>query len=518
MKNRIYTTASAVTALSVLERGLGFLYRIVLSRLIGAEGLGIYQVALSAFSLFLTIGTGGIPITVSRMIAKNKAENNPQGESGSVTAGFCLSLALTLPACLFFLLFGGKATFLFSDERCAEVFKILMIGLIFSSLYAVIRGSFWGNKQLLLPSVTELAEESVMVIAGVLLLQNVSTPFSGAIKAAWAVVISYFFSFTVSILCYLWKGGTISKPKNYLKPLFNATLPITSVRASSSFVNSAIAVLMPVMLIRAGATETQALQLFGVFSGMVLPVLFIPSTIIGSLSLVLVPELSEDFYKKEYEKVKTNVKRGLQAALLIACALIPFFYVFGEDVGKIAFANQKAGVLIKNSAFLLLPMSLTLISTGMLNSLGYEKQTFVYYFIGAAALLLCILSFTRVFGIYSYVLGLFLSFSLNALFNLLTLWKSCFKSKKRKGQVRVHACLVPIFLIFPLCLLGGIFNSVFKIFFSPLLCLFFSGLALAFCTFLLYACLQVLPLHSFVSSFKKRHVKERKRKFSYGKT
>ena len=78
MKNRIYTTASVVTALSVAERALGFLYRIVLSRLIGAEGVGLYQVALSLFSLFLTIGTGGLPITVSRMISKSKAERNPQ--------------------------------------------------------------------------------------------------------------------------------------------------------------------------------------------------------------------------------------------------------------------------------------------------------------------------------------------------------------------------------------------------------------------------------------------------------
>ena len=63
-KNNIYRTAALVTGLSVAERALGFLYRIVLSRLIGSEGLGLYQVALSVFSVFITLGTGGIPITV----------------------------------------------------------------------------------------------------------------------------------------------------------------------------------------------------------------------------------------------------------------------------------------------------------------------------------------------------------------------------------------------------------------------------------------------------------------------
>ena len=53
MKSKVYANATIVTGLSVAERGLGFLYRIVLSRLIGAEGLGLYQVALSFFALFL---------------------------------------------------------------------------------------------------------------------------------------------------------------------------------------------------------------------------------------------------------------------------------------------------------------------------------------------------------------------------------------------------------------------------------------------------------------------------------
>ena len=152
-------TATAVTALSVAERGLGFLYRIVLSRLIGAEGLGLYQVALSLFGLFLTIGTGGIPITVSRMISKSKAEHRPYDEHRAVSAGVTLSLLLTLPVCLFLILFGDKLDFLFTDDRAFGVFRILLIGLCFSSLYAVFRGSFWGNKQFLLPSILELAEE-----------------------------------------------------------------------------------------------------------------------------------------------------------------------------------------------------------------------------------------------------------------------------------------------------------------------------------------------------------------------
>ncbi len=482
----VYTTASIVTALSIAERGLGFLYRIVLSRLIGAEGLGLYQVSLSLFALFLTIGTGGIPITVSRMISKSKAENRPNDEKSAVSAGITLSLLLTLPVCVLLGLFGGKMNFLFSDNRSFPVFRILLLGLCFSSIYAVLRGSFWGNKQFLLPSVLEIAEESVMVIAGVLLLQNVSSPASGAEKAAWAVVISYLFSFTASLICFFFKGGKLSAPKKMLKPLFNATLPITSVRASGSLVNSAVAVLLPVMLIRAGMESGQALTLFGVVSGMVLPVLFIPATVIGSLSLVLVPELSEDFYRKKYDRLTKNIERGLRFSFLVACILLPFFYGVGEDLGRLAFSNAQAGEMIVKSCPLLLPMSLTMISTSILNSMGFEKQTFLFYFIGAAALLLCVLLLPALCGAYAYLIGLGASYVLTALCNLLFLYKKCPFLKKRRGQVWNKSTFLPLLFVLPISLLGRGANALFSGVLGEFPTLVFSVLVLFVCTLAFY--------------------------------
>lgn len=496
-KTTVYTTASIVTALSIAERGLGFLYRIVLSRLIGAEGLGLYQVALSLFGLFLTLGTGGIPITVSRMISKSKAEHRPLDEHGAVSAGVSLALILTLPVCLFFGIFGGKLTFLFSDTRSLTVFRILLLGLSLSAVYAVIRGSFWGNKQFLLPSILEIAEESVMVVAGVLLLQNVSSPASGAEKAAWAVVLSYLFSFTASLVCFLVRGGKFSTPKRQLKPLFNATMPITLVRASGSLVNSAVAVLLPVMLVRAGLESGEALSLFGVVSGMVLPVLFIPSTIIGSLSLVLVPELSEDFYKKKYERLRKNILRGIRFSFLVACVLIPLFYAVGEDLGRWAFSNAKAGELIVKSCPLLLPMSLTMISTSILNSTGFERQTLLFYCIGAAALLLCVLFLPALIGVSAYLVGLFLSYLLTTLCNLFFLFKKCPFFEKERGQVRVKEFLLPLLLVLPLSLLG----KGASVLLSKFLGEFF---ALALSAFLALAFTLVLYLITGVLSFRKK--------------
>lgn len=513
MKSKVYENTSIVTGLSVAERGLGFLYRVVLSRLLGAEGLGLYQVALSLFSLFLTLGTGGIPITVSRMISKSKAEKDCFGERASVSAGMALAILLTLPVCLLFWGLGEKVNFLFSDGRCLSVFLILLAGLTFSSVYAVIRGHFWGNKQFLAPSVLELAEETVMVIAGVLLLQKAPTPFVGAQKAAWAAVISYAFSFTASLIWFFVCGGKLSSPKKHLKPLFNAVLPITSVRASGSLVNSAIAVLLPAMLVRAGFGESDALKLFGVVTGMVMPILFIPSTLIGSLSLVLVPELSEDFYRNRLKRLRANLERGLRASLYVACALIPFFYAFGKDLGCIAFSDVTAGEMIRKSCVVLLPMSITMITTSMLNSMGFEKQTFLFYFIGAAAMLLCVLFLPAVCGVYAYVIGLGSSFLINAVCNLFLLWKNGFIFQKHGGQVRLERYFIPLIAALPLALIGQFLHTLFKTFSGELFSLILATLALALLTAVFYVLTGLLPLKEWLRNSRKNKQQEQNGKF-----
>ncbi len=502
----VYKNASIVTGLSVAERGLGFLYRIVLSRYIGAEGLGIYQVALSFFALLSTLATGGIPVTLSRVIAKSNAEKNLAQGREALSAGVALSLLISLPISLLLWLFADKTSFLFSDVRSAEVLKILLVGLGFSGVYAVVRGYFWGNKQFLTSSMIEMAEEIFMVLAGLALLKTTSSPYDGARKAAWAFALADILSCLVALLCFFLAGGRFSTPKKELKPLFNASVPITSVRASGSLVNSAVAVLFPAMLVRSGVREGQAVGLFGVVTGMVLPVLFIPATLIGSLAMVLVPELSEDFYRGNEAGLKRNIGRGLRFAFLIACALLPFFFVLGEDACKIAFSDGTAGEIVKKSCVILLPMSLTMISTSVLNSIGFEKQTFLYFFLGAAALLLSILLLPPVFGVYAYVIGLGASYTVTSVCNLLFLRKKCPFLFKRAGQVCVQLIFPALTAVLPLSLAGEVFRTFFLRFTGELLSMACTTLALALFTLVVY---RILRFFSFPVGFLRKPQKKK---------
>lgn len=436
MKQNIYKSAAQVTIFSTVEKGLSFFYRIALSRIIGAEGLGIYQICLSVFAVFLTAASSGVPVTVSRLMAKSEAAKDFSGKNAAVTAGVVATLIFTVPIAV--ILFFGKNLlgFLFTDDRCVNVFVLLLPGLILTSVYAVIRGSFWGNKQFLPYSVIELAEDAVMVVLGCILVYGVTDPVAGAERAAIAVLVSYVFSFAVSLFWYFKKGGKFVSPKSQLKPLFASSLPITAMRTSTSVLNSAVAILLPVLLMNAyGLTNSEAISLYGVAIGMSVPILFIPSSLIGSISVVIAPELSENFYKNKTELVKFDVEKSLKAAIFIASVLIPVLFVAGDEIGEFLYSNELSGEIIQNCAFILLPMCLSMITTTILNSMNCEKRTLFYYAFGAAAMLLCIGVLTKYVGVYSYMIGLAASFLITGVLNLRLLTKKCAGLKLIKYSV-----------------------------------------------------------------------------------
>lgn len=436
-----------VTVFSCSEKFLGFLYRVFLSRELGSEGLGLYQIALSFLGLFMTLTTSGVPITVSRSMIKYREEGKPERNGSVVSAGILTTLFISVPITALVISRCPITDFLFSDKRSAELLSAVIPGLIITSVYAVIRGTFWGNERFLTYSLIELLEEIVMVVAGIILVKNATDMFQSTKRAMYAVLISYVFSFVASLTAYFVKGGKLSSPKNELKPLFVSSAPITFMRTATSLINTLIAILLPARLIRYGMAEAEAVSEFGKVFGMAFPLIFMPSTFIGSLALVIVPELSSDYYSGNFKTLKNNVEKAVKFSVFIACAIIPVFLFGGEALGNVIYADAIAGNYVKKGAVTMLPMSLTIITTSILNSLNKERQTLVYYLGGAAALVASIIFLPKYLGVNSMIFGMILSYLITALLNVRAVIKVCPEKPSLVSYiVRGTAFIIPSYL------------------------------------------------------------------------
>lgn len=495
----LYRTAAVVTFFNAAEHCLGFLYRIILSRTLGAEGLGVYQAAYSVFAVFLTVSSSGLPVTLSRILSKHRARGHRLKEQSASTAAIFLSLCFSVPMTLLLFFFRDPFTGVFADPRCADVFYILLLGLSCTSVYSVLRGVFWGNKRFFAYSFVELIEEMLRIGVGILFLLLLPAA-NGITLTAVAVLISYFCSFAIAAVYFFVRGGKLRSPRGELKPLLFSSLPVTAMRTSSSLLSSLISVLFPFMLRAAGYSSAAAMSEYGMVYGMVMPVMAVPCAFIGSIALVLVPELSEQFYRGNKEQVSALVGRALRATLLISCALLPFYLVCGSDVGIMLYSNAKSGELISHCAFQLLPMSLTMITTSILNSLGCEKKTLGIFLAGSAGMLLSVLMLPRFLGSGALIVGMVADSCITALLSILLL-------RKKAGKLHLwHFCLRLLCAVLPSAALGFAARCGFVLIFGYLPSLALTMLVILAAELTLFSLLHLADIRGFFARFfRKKH-------------
>ena len=125
--------------------------------------------------------------------------------------------------------------------------------------------------------------------------------------------------------------------------------------------------------------------------------------------------------------------------------------------------------------------------------MGFEKQTFLFYFVGAATLLLCVLLLPSLCGSYAYLIGLGLSYTATALCNLLFLHKKCPIFEKRGRQVCVHVLFPALFGVLFISLLGKLCVALLSKILSEFFSLALSVAVMLLATALLYLLTGILP-------------------------
>lgn len=427
----LFKTVALITAFSFLTRVSGFIFRMILSRQVGAEGVGLYQVASSVFMVLLTIISSGIPLIISRRNSSYIAKKEGKKEASLVSTALIFALVLSVVLCLVVLIFKNTFAGLFTQKRCIEILIALLPSLIFSSVYCVLRGAMWGKNNYFALCVTEFYEQVVRIVLGVLVISSSLSAFENAFNLGWTMSLACLFSMLLVLACFFFYGGKMGRMKREeFIPLVKESTPITIMRVVGSFVQPLIAFIVPNRLVAIGHTSSQALSMFGVAVGMTMPLLYVPSSIIGSLSTALVPDLSKAMAQNDTKHIEKRITTSIFFSLFISALFIPCFLGMGELAGDVLYDNVLSGSLLMSSAWVLIPIGLTNITNSILNSLGYEKYSFVNYVIGGAVMFVCLWFLPQFLGINAFIYAMGFNFVIISILNILLL--------KRKTKVKLH--------------------------------------------------------------------------------
>ncbi len=363
---------------NTVVRALGFAMRIWLSRVAGAEAMGVLELASSAHMLWIAPVTSGIPMAVAREAAAG------QGEA-ALRAGRRLALKISFLMLPVLLLLSPVIAHLLGDVRTLPSLALYLLCLPVLALSAAYGGYAYGAGNTVPPAISELVEQFVRfaVCAGVLLL----VPGMTAAWTAAASPLATFVGEAMSALCifYLLKRSGVQlagdAPKALQKKIWQLSAPMTWMRVSNTLMRTVNAVLIPLRLRVSGLSAQEATARLGMLSGMAMPLVMLPSVVTGALAMVAGPALARS--EKDPRALRRIMLKVLPAAFFVSLAAAGLLALCAPWVAQRLYRQPDLQGLLVALAPLVPVMGVQQVAGGMLAGLGKQRSALVSSLTGA---------------------------------------------------------------------------------------------------------------------------------------
>jgi len=412
----------------MISRILGFFYRIFLSHTIGASGLGLYQLIFPVFTLCLAISASGIQTAISRFVASSEDKKK------YLYSGLILSTFLSATFALF-IYFAAPwiAATLLKEPRTTELLRAMVYSLVPASVHSCFNGYYYGKKESTIPSACQIIEQLARVFGTLVIyyvLLEKGLPLQ-PIHAVWGLVISELAGFLVNITAYLFQSERntlkevsfrhieqcsnventgfsflLNNVASSTKALGSLAIPLTLNHVLMTLSHSLENLLLPQQLAAYGYSSDEALAHFGILSGMALSVIFFPSAITNSLSVLLLPRISETKAKGDMCVVLDTIKGAVCCGVALG-SLCTFVFLLSSDwFGTFVFGNTLAGFYIRILSILCPFMYTAILLSSIVNGLGHASLTLICNLSGCAVRILAICFLVPVYGMYAYIISM----------------------------------------------------------------------------------------------------------------
>lgn len=424
-QNPLITGTIILTITGFASRFIGFFYRIFLSRIFGAEGMGIYQLTSPVLALTFALTVSGMQTAISKYVAGETASRDYRYSFSHLLSGFLISMTLSLMCTVGIYCYAEEiAVYFLLEERTAPLLRIISLSIPMATVHSCINGYFYGIRKTAVPSLCQLSEQlvrvgSVYLIYYFCLARGLTPTISFAVVG---LVIGESASMVVSLIALQahYKhvlppnyGSLLPHQKGALltasRRLIRLAVPLSTNRVIINFMQSVEAIFIPNRLLAYGYDHATALSVYGILTGMSLPLILFPSAITNSICVLLLPVVSEAEATGNRRAIKKAVRKSVRYGFLLGAFFTALFWFFGKFLGNLLYQNSLAGSFIMLLGFLCPMMYIASTLNSILNGLGKTGTTFFYSMISLGVRLLFVFFAIPALGIHGYLWGLLAS-------------------------------------------------------------------------------------------------------------
>ncbi|MFA5575686.1 MAG: oligosaccharide flippase family protein [Tissierellaceae bacterium] len=432
-RNKFIHGSIIMILMNTFTRAIGFTYEVLLSKSLGAEAMGWFQIAMSTLMIFLVFTISGIPSSVTKLVAQEYSNGNQYNMEKIYKSSLFFNLFLGI-----FLSIGLLLSSKFIASRVFRNGDLLMEvyflapAIIIISTSNILRAYFYGRQNMVTPSISQTLEHLArfVIVLGLLSYFSPLKPLYGTIIAIMGISIGELIDLAWSLLSKkrLYYASPLTCREKWtsleaLSKVLLLALPLTILGFFNVGLNFLNAILIPSRLMSAGYTKSLAVASFGRITGMAMPLIHLPFVVTSGLVVNIVPSLSEQIALKKSSSMRADIQLAVKVTLLVSIPLSIFYVVLSEPLAIFLYDDLLvAGFIgIMGPATALLALQHTL--SGILFGLNRQFQATVarMFAMLLRVYLIYILVGNPRFEIYGFFIAFFVSSILTLLFDMLIL-------------------------------------------------------------------------------------------------
>ena len=424
-KTLLYNTL-LLTGASMFMRAAGVGFQVYLAGVIGAAGIGLFQLILSTQLLALTVALSGVRFATCRLVSEELGLGNPRNVPKVMVR--CIAHALVFGTLAGMALFFGADQIghrWIGDGRTVLSLRLLSISLPVVACTAALTGYFVAVSRVAKSASVQVGEH-ILRIGVVVALLTLYPPQDLEMAAALVViggVSAELLSGLILFLLYLHDKRKLSKagtPSIHLtRRLLRISMPLAMSTYARSALNTLQHMLVPRGLRRSGADPEEALTSYGLVHGMALPIILFPSALFYAVAELMVPELTAAQVAGNQERISYLVSKLLRVSLYVAICLAGLFLAWGQELGQLIYPGTRGvGPYIRLLALLMPVMFLDAITDGMLKGLGQQVYSMGVNIVDSFISVVLVWILLPIFGVGGFVFMVYFTECFNFLFSL----------------------------------------------------------------------------------------------------
>lgn len=360
-----------LTAVNAVVRALGLFLRVLLSRMLGAEIMGIAELAQGVHMIAITPLTSGLPMAISRMTARAKERDRQK----PLLAGIRLVRVFAVILIPLLLLLSPFIARHMGDVRVLPSLWFTAPCIMILGYSAVFNGYCYGLDQSRIPAFSELIEQVARLVFSLVFLTvlgHLTAPWMAALPVAATMFAETIGLWFVLGTLHISLKGTESA-RNWCKPILRLAAPTTLTRLVQTLLRSFTAILIPRQLQQSGLSMAESTARLGMFSGMVFPILMLPCVFTAALSMVSLPRLAKA--EEDPKELKRLLTLCFGSALPVGVVCSLAIYSCAPLLANKVYRMAELADLFRFSAPLTLLFALGHTGNGILAALGQQKRS-----------------------------------------------------------------------------------------------------------------------------------------------